>query len=160
MLGDTYLTVHQWYKGFTPWKSHTIVWVQLLELPVEFFNPEAVRRIAEKIGRPIRVDKPTELGARVKYARVCVEVDLTRPLLSQFKIEGITYLIQYEGMYKICSECGIYGATTAECRCQLSRETSATTNAGRVGSYGGGPRNTTGGSNGGENVWRLDDCEA
>ncbi|CAI0457292.1 unnamed protein product [Linum tenue] len=84
LLGETYLTVHIWCKGFNPWKaevSSTMIWVQLPELPIEFINKEAVVRIAKAIGNPIRVDRATELGARGKFARVCVEVDLTQPLL-------------------------------------------------------------------------------
>ncbi|CAI0406612.1 unnamed protein product [Linum tenue] len=126
LLGDTYLAIHRWYKGFNPWTSEiksTLVWVQLPELPVEFINAEAVMQIAGLIGRPVRVDRATELGARAKFARVCVEVDLTRPLLSQYKVEGITYLIQYEGLQNICGECGLYGDGGKECRCmKKSRE--------------------------------------
>ncbi|CAI0406261.1 unnamed protein product [Linum tenue] len=86
LLGNTYLTVSRWYKGFNPWKSvvkSAMVWVQLPELPIEFINKEAVMKIAQFIGVPIRVDRATESGDRGKFARVCVEVDLTKPLLSQ-----------------------------------------------------------------------------
>ncbi|CAL1369995.1 unnamed protein product [Linum trigynum] len=85
LLGDTYPTVHHWFKGFDPWTSEiksTLVWVQLPELPVEFINAEAVMIIAKLIGRPVRVDRATEAGARAKFARACVEVNLTKPLLS------------------------------------------------------------------------------
>ncbi|CAI0396371.1 unnamed protein product [Linum tenue] len=121
LLGDTYLTVHRWFKGFNPWTTvikSTIVWVQLPELPVEFVNREAVMRIAARIGKPIRVDRATEMGARAQFARVCVEIDLTRPLLSQYRIEGIKYLIQYEGLENICGECGTYGQPTESCDCR------------------------------------------
>ncbi|CAI0430335.1 unnamed protein product [Linum tenue] len=96
LLGETYLTVHRWYKGFNPWKAtmkSATVWVQLPDLPIEFFNAEAVTMIAQLIGKPVRVDRATELGDRGNYARVSVEVDLTRPLLSQYKVEGVTYII-------------------------------------------------------------------
>ncbi|CAI0429363.1 unnamed protein product [Linum tenue] len=118
-LGDTYLTVHRRYKGFNPWKAEiklTMIWVQLPKLPIEFINKVAVMRIVEAIGKPIRVDRATELGARGKFARVCVEVDLTQPLISQYKIEGITYIIQYEGIDNICTNCGSYGSPTNQCR--------------------------------------------
>ncbi|CAI0475331.1 unnamed protein product [Linum tenue] len=91
--------------------------VELPELPIEFINKEAVMRIAAAIGKPIRVDRATELGARGKFGRVCVEVDLTRPLLSQYKIEGVTYIIQYEGLDKVCTDCGKYGQSTDLCSC-------------------------------------------
>ncbi|CAN0838541.1 hypothetical protein LINGRAHAP2_LOCUS2209, partial [Linum grandiflorum] len=38
-LGETYLTVHHWFKGFDPWKlevKYTMVWVNLPDLPIEF----------------------------------------------------------------------------------------------------------------------------
>ncbi|CAI0624848.1 unnamed protein product [Linum tenue] len=120
-VGDTYLTVHRWFKGFNPWKAKVttaIVWVQLPDLPIEFFNVEAVTMIAELIGKPVRVDRATEMGARGNYARVSVEVDLTKPLLSKYKVEGITYIIQYEGLDNICGECGMFGQLQSTCSCK------------------------------------------
>ncbi|CAI0546074.1 unnamed protein product [Linum tenue] len=78
--------------------------------------------IAELIGTPIRVDRATEMGARGNYARVSVEVDLTKPLLGKYKVEGITYLIQYEGLDEICGECGLYGNRTEKCHCRIMEE--------------------------------------
>ncbi|CAI0550534.1 unnamed protein product [Linum tenue] len=95
-----------------------MVWVQLPGLPVEFYNREAVLIIAQSIGNPIRVDRATELGARTKFARVCVEVDLTQPLLAKYSIEGKKFLIRYEGLENICDQCGSYGKPPAQCPCQ------------------------------------------
>ncbi|CAI0419994.1 unnamed protein product, partial [Linum tenue] len=120
LLGETYLTVTRWYKGFNPWRSETtsaMVWAQLPDLPIEFIIKEAVMKIASYIGKPIRVDRATEFGERGKYARVCVEVDFTKPLLSRFKIEGEEYLIQYEGLENMCTDYGIYGKPTQQCGC-------------------------------------------
>ncbi|CAN0847928.1 hypothetical protein LINGRAHAP2_LOCUS5250, partial [Linum grandiflorum] len=36
----------------------------------------------------IRVNRATEGGARRKFVRVCVEVDLTKPLLLKYLLEG------------------------------------------------------------------------
>ncbi|CAI0412097.1 unnamed protein product [Linum tenue] len=125
MLGETYLTVHRWFKGFNPWKTEvtsTMVWAQLPELPIEFINKEAAMKIGGYLGKAVRVDRATELGARGKYARVCVEVDLTQPLTSQFRIEGVKYLVQYEGLEDLCTNCGTYGKSTGRCQC-VPRET-------------------------------------
>ncbi|CAL1354530.1 unnamed protein product [Linum trigynum] len=92
-----------------------MVWVQLPDIPVEFYNREAVRMIAEKIGKPVRVDCATELGARTKYARVCMEVDLMKPLMGKFSIEGKKYMIQYERLENICDQCGSYGKPASQC---------------------------------------------
>ncbi|CAI0429816.1 unnamed protein product [Linum tenue] len=78
-------------------------------------------KIGQRIGKPIRVDQATSTGARLDYARVCVQVDLTKPLLSMFKINGVKYFIQYEGLEKICLECGRY-CDRAQCTCRVSSE--------------------------------------
>ncbi|CAI0389740.1 unnamed protein product [Linum tenue] len=109
MLGDDYITTQQWKKDFVPRKTEivaTLAWLQLPDLPIEFYHPEAVTRIASYVGKLVRLDRAMKLGARGKYARVCVEVDLSKPLLVQFKILGKEYDIQWEGLTNICFECG------------------------------------------------------
>ncbi|CAN0838663.1 hypothetical protein LINGRAHAP2_LOCUS2281 [Linum grandiflorum] len=91
---------------------------KLPDLPIEFYNPVAVRRIASSIGKPVRVDRATKEGARGKYERVCVEIDLSKRLLPRYKVEGIPYLVVYEGLDKICTDCGMYGAETSLCMCK------------------------------------------
>ncbi|CAI0435221.1 unnamed protein product [Linum tenue] len=117
-IGEYYLTVRPWRKNFNPSCAEvatTMVLARLPGLPSEFINKEAAERIAERIGRPIRVDRATQTGERGRYARVCVEVDLSKPLLSKYKIEGSTYYIEYEGLHQICSECGKYGHSKQAC---------------------------------------------
>ncbi|CAI0625846.1 unnamed protein product [Linum tenue] len=67
-------------------------------------------KIAQRIGKSLLVDHATSTGARLDYARICVQVDLQKPLLSQFRIHGIKYFIQYEGLDNICLQCGTYSA--------------------------------------------------
>ncbi|CAI0405118.1 unnamed protein product [Linum tenue] len=126
ILGDTYLTVHRWYRGFDPWTAVTkssMVWVQLPCVPPELFNQVAVMRIAGLIGKSVRVDRATLEGARMKYARVSVEVDLTKPLLSKYKIEGKEYFITYKGLFNVCFDCGRYGQQTHACSMPMQKST-------------------------------------
>ncbi|CAI0540742.1 unnamed protein product, partial [Linum tenue] len=74
-----------------------------------------------KIGKPIRIDEATRTATRSDYARVCVQVDLTKPLLSQFSFNGETYYIQYEGLEKICLHCGTY-SEKGTCTCNKMHE--------------------------------------
>ncbi|CAI0391569.1 unnamed protein product [Linum tenue] len=118
MISDYYITVRPWRRNFNPQHAEvasTMIWARLPGLPREFINKEAIERIASRIGRPVRVDRATETGDRGRYGRVSVEVDLTRPLLSQYKIEGLTYYIEYEGLHRICTECGKYGHARVSC---------------------------------------------
>ncbi|CAN1164265.1 hypothetical protein LINPERHAP1_LOCUS29052 [Linum perenne] len=69
----------------------------------------AVSRIGNCIGRTVKIDLATSKGARARYARVCVEVDVTKPLLGKYMIEDRTLRIEYESLENICGACGTYG---------------------------------------------------
>ncbi|CAL1370532.1 unnamed protein product [Linum trigynum] len=109
MIGPNYLSVHMWDKNFDPYNheiSSTLVWAKLLDILIHYFHQEAMMKIGRRIGRPFRIDEATRTEAESDYARVCVQVDLTRPLLSKFSIRGKKYFIQYEGLENICLNCG------------------------------------------------------
>ena len=46
---------------------------------------------------------------------MCVEVDLTKPLLSKFRLNGRVWGIQYEGLKMICFKCGRQGHKEENC---------------------------------------------
>ncbi|CAL1359605.1 unnamed protein product [Linum trigynum] len=123
MIGQNYLSVHMWDSDFDPYNhevSSTLIWARLLEIPIQYFHEDVVMRIGRRIGRPIRIDEATRTAARSDYARVCVQVDLTKPLLSKFSIKGKRYFIQYEGLEKICLNCGTY-AERGACYCSRTQ---------------------------------------
>ncbi|CAL1383338.1 unnamed protein product [Linum trigynum] len=124
MIGPNYLTVHMWDKDFDPYNhevASTVAWARLLEIPIQYFHQDAVMKIGRRIGIPIRIDEATRTVARSDYARVCVQVDLTKPLLSKFSINGKKYFVQYEGLEKICLNCGTYSERGA-CTCTKLHE--------------------------------------
>lgn len=55
------------------------------------------------------MDKHTLLTSRRKYARHCVEVDLTKPLLALFDLKDKYYRIEHEGLHLLCLTCGKFG---------------------------------------------------
>ncbi|CAN1796990.1 hypothetical protein LINPERHAP1_LOCUS21102 [Linum perenne] len=75
----------------------------------------AVHRIGNTIGRTVRLDLATSEGSRCRYARVCVEIDLTKPLLGKYMIEDRVLKIEYESLENVCVECGIYGHKRESC---------------------------------------------
>jgi hypothetical protein len=109
---DHYLTVKEWCPNFHP-QSDTIrkvaVWVRISGLPIEYYDSKVLRHIGNKIGSTIKVDKNTLMQERGKYARICVEVDLTSPLLAMFMIKGRKYNVEYEGLHLLCTNCGRFG---------------------------------------------------
>lgn len=56
------------------------IWITLPGLPLECWNATVLSKIASRIGKPITTDEMTELKKRVSYARVLVEVDVSKPL--------------------------------------------------------------------------------
>ncbi|KAL6141496.1 hypothetical protein ACLB2K_059784 [Fragaria x ananassa] len=57
-----------------------------------------------------------DLGqARGKFARVCVEVDLGKPLKPFVEVESVAYSVIYEGISLIFFECGCFGHSKDKC---------------------------------------------
>jgi len=88
MIGDNYLVIREWVPNFVPEEDHITkltAWVRIPKLSVEYFNKQfLLHKIGQKIGRVIKVDSTTENVEWGQYTRMCVEVDLTKPLLSKF----------------------------------------------------------------------------
>ncbi|MCI33556.1 hypothetical protein A2U01_0054773, partial [Trifolium medium] len=71
--------------------------------------PEGVHFIGNRIGKTVKVDKNTLFQERGKYARVCVEVELSKPLLAMFELKDLVYKVEYEGLHMLCRNCGRFG---------------------------------------------------
>lgn len=69
----------------------------------------------DQIGGIIKVDTSTLIASRGKFARVCVEVDLSKPLKSGYMLQGEYRKLQYEDLHDICFFYGQYGHRDANC---------------------------------------------
>ncbi|XVF51100.1 hypothetical protein PTKIN_Ptkin04bG0157300 [Pterospermum kingtungense] len=72
-------------------------------------------RIGRLIGKPLKVDKTPMAASRGRFARLCVEVDLEKPLLSKFRLRRGICRIEYEAVHVICFKCGVYGHQQDTC---------------------------------------------
>lgn len=118
MIFDHYLIVQEWMLNFNPRSNKTekiLAWVRFPALPIEYFDEDILLRVGNSIGRAIKVDNTTSLTSRGKFARVCVELDVTKPLLAKFDIEESVYPIEYEGIHLVCFKCGIYAHRQDHC---------------------------------------------
>ncbi|XP_057418988.1 uncharacterized protein LOC130713217 [Lotus japonicus] len=118
MIFDHYLAVSTWSREFVSpvaRVTNTLAWVRIPGLNVVFYDESYLLSVARVIGRPIKVDMNTLNADRGRFARICVEIDLSLPVVGKVCIEGYWYQIEYEGLHVICSKCGCYGHRSREC---------------------------------------------
>ncbi|XP_019184629.1 PREDICTED: uncharacterized protein LOC109179582 [Ipomoea nil] len=118
MIMDHYLIVKPWVPDFDPFSDVTekvLVWIRIPCLPAEYYSLIFLRKLGNKVGRTIRVDQATSMVSRGMFARVCVEVDITKPLISKFTYKGRVRLVAYEGIHMVCFTCGVYGHSPEAC---------------------------------------------
>lgn len=118
MILDHYLIVKEWSHDFDPLTDTTekiLVWVRFPCIPIEYYDTDFLMRLGKKIGKPIRVDDATSLASRGLFARMCIEIDIGKPLLAKFKLRKRIRKIEYEGIHLICFRCGVYGHHQENC---------------------------------------------
>ncbi|KAL0298136.1 UNVERIFIED_CONTAM: hypothetical protein Sangu_3159400 [Sesamum angustifolium] len=99
--------------------SVTPIWVSFPELPAHLFRKDALFAIANNIGTPLQIADSTFNQSNLANARVCVEIDLLKPLLKEIDIQicGTTIVqsIVYEHIPSYCSLCKHVGHCDADC---------------------------------------------
>ncbi|XP_057250590.1 uncharacterized protein LOC130591332 [Beta vulgaris subsp. vulgaris] len=115
---DHYLMINRWQPNYRPTENHfdkLAVWVHFPELPVEYYDKEALYLIASKVGKPIRVDYATNNLSRARYARVFVEVNLDIPILTKVWVGNCWQTVLYENLHLLCFQCGRIGHQKSQC---------------------------------------------
>lgn len=113
-----YLTVRRWLLHFRPSDDtieSTLAWVRFPELFMMYYNEDVLFALASRIGTPIKVDINTRLATRARFAKVCIEIDLTKSLDAKFCLDDNCYSVEYEGIHTICFACGMYDHRTEQC---------------------------------------------
>lgn len=118
MVLGHYLTISKWRPNFVPSDtdvSTTLVWVRFSNIPIEVFNERALMRLANSVGRAVKVDTTSSGVVRGQYGRVCVEINLNKPLKPTCFALGRKNTVEYEGLYRICFHCGKFGHRSEGC---------------------------------------------
>lgn len=78
----------------TPWRENfqptfekldiAVLWMQFHYLPIELWDGDLLEHIASHFSKLLKVDDFTMNMSRVKYARICVEIDLLKPMRRGF----------------------------------------------------------------------------
>jgi len=118
MIFDHCLAVSHWSPEFASPNAkveRTVVWVRFPGLNLVCYDKSFLLAMASAIGCPIKVDTNTLKVERGKFARVCVEVDLTTLVVGKIWVNVHWYKVQYEGLHLICTNCGCYGHLGRNC---------------------------------------------
>lgn len=82
------------------------IWIRLSKLPIEYYDLEVLKQIEKSIRNVLRIDTHTASESRGRYARLCIQVDVEKPLTTLLIIEGIEQTISYEDIHKSASHVG------------------------------------------------------
>ena len=117
-IGEHFLAIKPWepyFKASEATFSAVAVWIRLPELPIEFYDPAVLREIGGAIGPVLRIDAYTAMGTRASYARLCIQVDLTKPLIMAVRVGKLRQKVLYEGISSLCFCCGRLGHKLESC---------------------------------------------
>ena len=117
-IGKHYLTLRAWEPYFKPNAiacSKVVVWACLLRLPREFYDMGVLKDIGNAISPVLRIDAITASGTHGRYARICVQVDLVKPLVRRVFIGRFGQEVLYEDISSLCFACGRLGHRKEAC---------------------------------------------
>ncbi|XP_057444818.1 uncharacterized protein LOC130737063 [Lotus japonicus] len=131
LIYDHYLAVKPWTLDFVEANSKistTMVWIRIPYICFQFYDKNILLTLASAVGTPIKIHMNTNDMQRGRYAHICVEIDLTKPVQGVIGLEGTWYNIEYEVLHLLCRKCGSYGHLARNCVVVTSAESSERSN--------------------------------
>jgi hypothetical protein len=126
-IGEHFLSIRPWVPDFRASDasvSSVAVWVRLPELPVEYYHKDSLMHIGSGIGPVLRVDFNTASGTRGRFARLCIQLDLDKPLIRTVRVGKLKLAVVYEGIGLLCFKCGKLGHKQEWCPAGVTAEPS------------------------------------
>ncbi|XP_015168706.1 uncharacterized protein [Solanum tuberosum] len=86
------------------------LWVKIPNLPLNYWNSVVLSKIGSSVGKPLYADECTTQTSRISFARILMEVDVTRPLTKVIKIQDpkgkiVEQKVWYEWKPIFCQKC-------------------------------------------------------
>jgi hypothetical protein len=92
------------------------VWIRFPGLNILYYDESVLLGLASIVGTPMKVNMNTLNVERDRFARICVEIDLTLPVFGKINVNDHWYNVQYEGLHIICGRCGCYDHYIQDCK--------------------------------------------
>ncbi|GLT26287.1 hypothetical protein SLA2020_013680 [Shorea laevis] len=87
----------------------TIVWARLPNLSTDHYDPATLQKIGNKVGTLLCVDTHTTHHTHGQYVRICVQINLSQPVVKVVRIGKKRQRVAYEGVNALCFNCGRIG---------------------------------------------------
>ena len=111
-IGEHFLSIRPWVPDFRASEasvSSVAVWVRLPELPVEYYHKDSLMHIGSGLGPILRVDFNTASGNWGRFARLCIQLDLDKPLIRTVRVGKLKLAVVYKGIGLLGFKCGKLG---------------------------------------------------
>ncbi|KAL9230644.1 hypothetical protein vseg_005969 [Gypsophila vaccaria] len=97
------------------------IWVLFLNLDPYLWSSKALNKLAGRIGRPICADQHTTSKSKVSFARILIEVDVSKELPAAIIVatpydDKFIQRVDYEWVPYYCSHCQKLGHQLEHCR--------------------------------------------
>ncbi|CAN6905010.1 unnamed protein product [Brassica oleracea] len=119
--------VDKWEPGVIPTKlvlTSAPIWLELRNVPLQFFNEDGLERIAGLVGHPKYLHLNTTNKTVLDVAKVFTVIDPRKPLPKAVNVrfdsgDVARVLVSSPWMPPVCQQCQEIGHTTKRCKCAL-----------------------------------------
>ncbi|KAG9144927.1 hypothetical protein Leryth_026357 [Lithospermum erythrorhizon] len=129
------MRIFKWTADFDSSKESALtpVWVHFPGLPIFLYEEEGLLSVANSIGKPLRIDALNTNRVKLGVASVCVELDVSKPLVDKVWIsfededcpDNNEVVLHQFKIYEIphyCSKCFHMGHSVENCKRDLEKE--------------------------------------
>lgn len=122
MIASRPIIIKDWVADFC-FENEVLkaLWVRLPKLPLNCWSGDFLSRIGSVLGTPICADECTSNQQRISYARLLIEIDITKPYVYKVQIEGengkmVEKQVYYEWVPMFCQKCHVVGTVGYICK--------------------------------------------
>ena len=102
-----------WTPFFDPYNTlitRVDQWIRIPRLPWELWEIDYLTDIFKHVGQVIKLDRNTLLRLKGKFAPICINLDITKPLLGSLTVSRLGSSLRvpliYEGLHEVFPLCG------------------------------------------------------
>ncbi|XP_042016200.1 uncharacterized protein LOC121764210 [Salvia splendens] len=115
------MRVLKWSPDFDAYCESPIaaIWCNLIGLPIHLFDQSALFAIGKLLGTTFQVDRATANKSRLSFARICIEIDITKPPPEEISLDicghEVVQQVKWDKIPSYCGECKHVGHKSEVC---------------------------------------------